>query len=103
MPSGEAGEYIVKQPIPGAVKRVGTAVMKGTTRRGKLTYYLHWDPAAIQGSCEIHTDCYATWPLMSSPEEGDIVNWIAGGPSFKDASDHMKTLPPGWYHHRPRR
>lgn len=100
-----ADEYVVKQPSSsvGEVVRQGTAVLRGTARCGKISYFLHWDPPAVQGVCELHNnDCYATWPLTSSPDEHIILEWIANGPSFKSAEDHMKTLPRGWYNHRRR-
>lgn len=93
-------DYIVKQPVLGTVLRRGAAVLRGTTRCGKVSYFLHWDPAAVQGQCELHSECYATWPLATSPDEALIVDWVASAPSFKNARDHMKTLPAGWYNHR---
>ena len=94
--------FVVKQSLQDApeVRVVGRSVMRGTTKCGMLRYFLHWTPPAVQAICDIHPDCYATWPLITSPTEDTMVQWISDGPAFNDASDHMRFLPAGWYYHR---
>lgn len=94
---------MVKQQVEGEVKRQGNAIVRGTVRCGKISYFLHWDPAAVLAACELHSDCYATWPLATSPDDDRLVKWLGEAPAYQNGKDHMRSLPPGWYQHRPRR
>lgn len=101
--NGSESEWVVKQPTQGEIWRQGAAVFRGPTSCGRISFFLHWDRAAILATCTVHADsCYATAPLVGGCSEDSLVAWLGDALAYKSASDHLKFLPPGCYHQRRR-
>ena len=92
---------VVKLPVTGEVKRVGSSIYTGSIKSGQLSYFTHWTPPAILAVCAIHEDCYTTAPLIGDAvSEDSLVQWLGQGPSFKSEKDHGKFIPAGTYKKR---
>ncbi|CAL1152414.1 unnamed protein product [Cladocopium goreaui] len=99
--SPDLEHMIVKLPVKGEVKRVGSTVFTGSVKSGQISYFTHWTPPAILAVCAIHEDCYTTAPLLGHDvSEDSLVQWLGQGPSFKSEKDHGKFIPAGTYKKR---
>lgn len=90
---------VVKAPLAGEICRKGNIVYCNGSKCGSISYLLHWSPAAISGTCAVHTDCFMTCPLLTGDEDS-IVRWLGEAYCFQNAADHGTATPPGSYHRR---
>lgn len=90
---------VTKLPPVGEIHQEGCNVFSGSVKCGKMSYFIHWSPAAYCATCQIHPDCYCTGPLMDMSEDL-FIRWLGEAPRFRSGSDHMRTVPQGCYQRR---
>ena len=90
---------VIKQPLPDDIRREGRNVFCGPTKCGHIAYLTHWTPAAIVATCNLHTDCFVSCPLVSGDEDS-LVQWLGEAVCFSSGSDHSACRPRGSYNKR---
>ena len=101
--SRNAPLVVVKQPLNAGAepKLIGNSIMLGDLKVGSIAFYMHWEPAAVQGQCRVHEDCYCTAPMFGGTVTvDDLVAWVAQGPSYRTTREHELFLPAGCYNKR---
>lgn len=103
----EDKEFVPVRPEPDTAEssagsghtRVGNTIHARGVGCGTISYLLHWDPASYAANCKVHEDCYVT-AALSTVEEHELETWLAKGPMFFTAKDHIMAKPMGSYNRR---
>ena len=90
---------VIKQPLPGEIRREGRFVFCGAVKCGSVSFLMHWSPPAIVASCMLHSDCCVSVPLVDGDEDS-LVRWLGEAVCYKSGLDHATCRPKGSYNKR---